>query len=129
MSMTTCKECGKEISTLAPACPHCGAPQNQMTNDNTENQTSGSSLSTNMILSYIALGITIIGILFGGLYMEIGAIVISIIVLKSKEEKEAVKIARIALIVSSIILGIKLVLLLLAQGYVSGFIDRILGEV
>ena len=127
--MTTCKECGKEISTLAPACPHCGAPQNQMTNDNTENQTSGSSLSTNMILSYIALGITIIGILFGGLYMEIGAIVISIIVLKSKEEKEAVKIARIALIVSSIILGIKLVLLLLAQGYVSGFIARILGEV
>lgn len=25
MAMTTCKECGKEISTTAAACPHCGA--------------------------------------------------------------------------------------------------------
>ena len=101
-----------------------------MTNDNTENLTSGSNLSTNMLLSYIALGITFIGILLGGLYMEIGAIVISFIGLKSKaeKEKESVKIARIALIVSSIILGIKLILLLLAQGYVSGFIDRFMGE-
>lgn len=26
MSMTTCKECGKDISDQAAACPHCGAP-------------------------------------------------------------------------------------------------------
>ena len=25
MAMTQCKECGKEISTKAAACPHCGA--------------------------------------------------------------------------------------------------------
>jgi hypothetical protein len=26
MAMTTCKECGKEISSTAKTCPHCGAP-------------------------------------------------------------------------------------------------------
>lgn len=26
MAMTTCKECGKQVSTEAKACPHCGAP-------------------------------------------------------------------------------------------------------
>lgn len=25
MAMTPCKECGKEISTEAKVCPHCGA--------------------------------------------------------------------------------------------------------
>lgn len=25
MAMTKCKECGKEISTTAKTCPHCGA--------------------------------------------------------------------------------------------------------
>jgi len=27
MSMTTCRECQKEVSTEAKACPHCGAPR------------------------------------------------------------------------------------------------------
>lgn len=26
MAMIKCKECGKEISSLAEKCPHCGAP-------------------------------------------------------------------------------------------------------
>jgi hypothetical protein len=26
MALVACKECGKEISDKAPACPHCGAP-------------------------------------------------------------------------------------------------------
>ena len=26
MSLIKCKECGKEISSLAKACPHCGCP-------------------------------------------------------------------------------------------------------
>ena len=26
MSMTSCKDCGKEISSSAAACPSCGAP-------------------------------------------------------------------------------------------------------
>lgn len=28
MALIQCKECGKEISSLAAACPHCGAPLN-----------------------------------------------------------------------------------------------------
>jgi hypothetical protein len=27
MAMTTCRECGKDVSTEALTCPHCGAPQ------------------------------------------------------------------------------------------------------
>ncbi len=27
MAMVSCKECGKGISSKAPVCPHCGAPQ------------------------------------------------------------------------------------------------------
>jgi len=27
MALTTCPDCGKEISTAATACPHCGRPQ------------------------------------------------------------------------------------------------------
>lgn len=26
MALTPCRECGKEVSTAAAACPHCGAP-------------------------------------------------------------------------------------------------------
>jgi RNA polymerase subunit RPABC4/transcription elongation factor Spt4 len=26
MALVPCRECGKEISTEAPACPHCGRP-------------------------------------------------------------------------------------------------------
>ncbi|HEX6912759.1 MAG TPA: hypothetical protein VF142_20295 [Longimicrobium sp.] len=29
MSLTTCPDCGREISTLAPACIHCGRPSAQ----------------------------------------------------------------------------------------------------
>jgi len=26
MALTTCSDCGREVSTSAPACPHCGRP-------------------------------------------------------------------------------------------------------
>lgn len=26
MALVSCSECGREVSTLAAACPHCGAP-------------------------------------------------------------------------------------------------------
>ncbi len=28
MALITCKECGKQYSNQAPACPHCGCPTN-----------------------------------------------------------------------------------------------------
>ena len=27
MALSKCVECGKEVSTLAKTCPHCGAPK------------------------------------------------------------------------------------------------------
>jgi len=27
MALMFCRECGKQVSSEAPACPHCGAPQ------------------------------------------------------------------------------------------------------
>ena len=27
MALKKCKECGKEVSSTAKLCPHCGAPQ------------------------------------------------------------------------------------------------------
>jgi uncharacterized protein DUF2628 len=31
MSLAPCRECGKEVSTEAPGCPHCGVPHPTMT--------------------------------------------------------------------------------------------------
>ena len=40
MALVSCKECNKEISTLAKSCPNCGAP-----NDNIEKQSQSNNLS------------------------------------------------------------------------------------
>ena len=31
MALVDCSECGKQVSTLAATCPHCGAPQRALT--------------------------------------------------------------------------------------------------
>ncbi len=31
MALIYCKECGKQISSDAPTCPHCGCPQQALT--------------------------------------------------------------------------------------------------
>tara|TARA_B110000114_G_scaffold95242_1_gene100415 strand:+ start:511 stop:768 length:258 start_codon:yes stop_codon:yes gene_type:complete len=40
MPLVPCKECNKEISTLAKSCPNCGAP-----NDNIEKQSQSNNSS------------------------------------------------------------------------------------
>ena len=40
MALVSCKECNKEISTLAKSCPNCGAP-----NDNIEKQSQSNNSS------------------------------------------------------------------------------------
>ena len=30
MPLRECRECGKEVSSLAPACPHCGVPSSAL---------------------------------------------------------------------------------------------------
>jgi predicted amidophosphoribosyltransferase len=34
MALVPCKECNKEISTLAKTCPNCGAPNSSNINNN-----------------------------------------------------------------------------------------------
>lgn len=59
--MTKCKECGKDISTLAETCPHCGA-------------------STSPVLDTIESGAKAAESL-GSVLMFIGVIIIALILL------------------------------------------------
>lgn len=36
MALINCPECGKDVSTSADACPHCGYPINKQASLNTE---------------------------------------------------------------------------------------------
>ena len=71
--------------------------------------------SINKILSIIALALSIISIIYGGIFAEIVALIIAIVVLITKEhcEPEARKISKIALIISVILILIRIVLLIL----------------
>ncbi|MBR3641156.1 MAG: hypothetical protein IKN53_03895 [Oscillibacter sp.] len=113
MSMTTCRECGGEVSTLAETCPHCGAPQHQPPAQ-TEEPTGKKPISTKKILSIIALSLAGVSLLFGGLGMRIAALVIGIISYRSTDgdEKEAETYAKIAIIVSAVLIGLSLFALL-----------------
>jgi len=62
MALMPCSECGKEISSLATACPHCGAPAKhthvvQGTRPTTARITSpaGNSALLKMVLTFAAL--------------------------------------------------------------------------
>ncbi|CBK74061.1 hypothetical protein CIY_12370 [Butyrivibrio fibrisolvens 16/4] len=63
-------------------------------------------MSTNKILSFIALGLSICSIIVGGVFAEIAAIVISIIVLNTRTscDKEAKTISKVALVISIILI-------------------------
>lgn len=118
MSMTVCKECGKEISTQASICPNCGAPQFQSRfPDGLEKTTHKEPMSTKKILSIVALALSILGVFRGGLGVEIAALVSSIVALSvhGKFEKDAKAFALIALIIS-IIMILLYVLYLFAAG-------------
>ena len=71
-------------------------------------------MSTKKILSIIALSLSIIGALHGGLMLAIAAFVVSIVSLCSHdgEEKEAKTFAVIALIISLVLIIIYVVYLL-----------------
>ena len=106
MSLKKCRECGREISTLAPSCPHCGAPQQDYeTFDKNVSNADKNKMSKTKVLSLVALGLAVFGGSLGGIFGEIAALVISIIVLKSKDEceKETRTIAIVALIISIIL--------------------------
>lgn len=117
-----CISCGKEMDASAAFCPYCGTRQKgqyEQQNPYQMNRTvQHGSISTNKILSMIALGLALVGVILGGIFTEIAALVISIIVLCSKEEceKEARIFAKIALIISIILIIIMFVYAILVGG-------------
>ena len=132
MATKYCVSCGREIEKEADFCPRCGAKQTP--NDyqldqpyNRYNSSQPDKMSTNKILSFIALGLSIVSIVFGGLFAEIAAVVISVIVLNSNErcEPEAKTIAKIALIISIILMAIRIVVLILLGGMMVDIFDSI----
>lgn len=54
MALITCKECGKEISSTAESCPHCG--------HKTETATQNAQLKDRSIAFYIAVAAVFIGL-------------------------------------------------------------------
>ena len=125
-----CISCGKEMDVSASFCPYCGTRQEapyEQRNPYQENQSvQHGSISANKILSMIALGLALVGVIFGGVFTEIAALVISIIVLGSKEdsEKEARIFAKIALIISIILNIIMLVYAILVGGILLSHLEN-----
>lgn len=126
-----CISCGKEMDVSASFCPYCGTRQEapyEQRNPYQENQSvQHGSISANKILSMIALGLALVGIMFGGVFTEIAALVISIIVLGSREdsEKEARIFAKIALIISIILNIIMLAYAILVGGILLNHLENL----
>ncbi len=82
----------------------------------------------NKILSLIALGLSIVSIVAGGLLAEIAAVVIATIVLKSNErcEPEARTFAKIALVIGAIFIAIRVIIIVAFGGMVFSTYDALL---
>ena len=126
-----CISCGKEINDEDAFCSGCGARQNvQYQNVDPYQQYNSShnrKMSTNKILSLVALGLALVGVVFGGLFTEIAALVFSIIVLNSREEceKEAKTFAKIALVISIILMVIMLIYIVMMGGFIFNQLDKL----
>ena len=126
-----CTYCGKELNDEDVFCPACGARQNaQYQNENPYQQYNSSrngKMSTNKVLSLVALGLALVGVVFGGLFTEIAALVVSIIVLNSKEEceKEVRTFAKIALVISIILMVIMLIYIVMMGGFLFNQLDKL----
>ena len=130
MATKYCPFCGKEIDSADVFCAGCGARQdNQYQANNPYQQYNKPSqkMSTNKILGLVALGLALVGVVFGGLFTEIASLVVGFIVLKSKEEceKEAKIFAKIALVISIILIVIMLVYLVLMGGFIFDQMDKL----
>ena len=123
MTMKICPSCGMQIAAESSFCPNCGARQNTQTNYESNYYSHPQRMSTNKILSIVALVISIISIFLGGLLAEIAAIIIASIVLNSQEqsEPEVITMSRIALIMSIVFIIIRIVLVIILGGIAALF--------
>ena len=134
MGTKRCPICGNYIDVTAVFCPNCGSflndngqPQIQQQFDQQPGQPQGmpqqmqqpvqqyrptydyqpqntNRMSTNKILSIVAIALAVLGNFCGAFIFEIGALALSIIVLTSGQykEKEAVTLAKISLVLVGI---------------------------
>lgn len=123
MTMKICPSCGMQIEAESSFCPNCGARQNTQTNYESNYYSHPQRMSTNKILSIVALVISIISIFLGGLLAEIAAIIIASIVLNSQDqsEPEVITMSKIALIMSIVFIIIRIVLVIILGGIAALF--------
>lgn len=124
MTMKICPSCGMQIEAESSFCPNCGARQNTQTNyESNYYSQHPQRMSTNKILSIVALVISIISIFLGGLLAEIAAIIIASIVLNSQDqsEPEVITMSKIALIMSIVFIIIRIVLVIILGGIAALF--------
>lgn len=58
MAMIECRECKKQISDQAPACPNCGAPTRRVgVNPGVKNKSGGTSIGTWVVAGLALLGV------------------------------------------------------------------------
>ena len=71
MALQPCRECGREISTEAIACPQCGAPQPIATRPSAEIESGPAKKGSGCVLVvFIALAIGIIGFIAIGVFAD-----------------------------------------------------------
>lgn len=123
MTMKICPSCGMQIEAKSSFCPNCGARQNTQTNYESNYYSQPQRMTTNKILSIVALVISIISIFLGGLLAEIAAIIIASIVLNSQDqsEPEVITMSKIALIMSIVFIIIRIVLVIILGGIAALF--------
>lgn len=66
MALIKCKECGKEISTSATACPHCGNPALAKKVEKVGISIIKFGLGVMVLIPFILIGIIIIATIFTG---------------------------------------------------------------
>ena len=62
MALINCKECNKEVSSVAAACPHCGAPTFEAAGDQSARIIEQSSKKLKIHYLY-AFGVLVVGVL------------------------------------------------------------------
>lgn len=90
MSLKPCKECGKEISDQADACPHCGykKPAAALSNENSPNKSMGCGAIIGYLFAFFMV-ILIFFIIFGAFSTKTGPIKDPSEVIDEEQDRQA----------------------------------------
>mgnify|MGYP000305897718 CR=1 FL=1 len=80
-----CYECGREVSTLAPVCPHCGAPSIIDVESTPKSRGVGYTIKALLVqhkkTAWIAFGLLILTILVSGVLVKLFTGLLAVILL------------------------------------------------